>query len=163
LIYVDDIPASFTALHRVLRPGGRISIFEPINRFVVDRRADRLWGFDMTGLEPLVAKVYRALADYRMDTMLAFDERDLLRHTEAVGFSDVRMTYQAEVIRSGDDTADSLLSTAPNPLVPTLGEIVAAALPPAEEAALRERFAAELAAGRREIRMATVYLSGRRA
>ena len=33
LIYVDDKRASFAALHRVLRPGGRVSMFEPINRF----------------------------------------------------------------------------------------------------------------------------------
>jgi hypothetical protein len=51
---------------------------------------------------------------------------------------------------------------APNPLVPPLGEIVAAALTPPEEAALRERFGAELAAGRRERRMATAYLAATR-
>jgi len=32
LIYVPDKRAAFAALHRVLRLGGRISLFEPINR-----------------------------------------------------------------------------------------------------------------------------------
>src|SRR5262245_60600476 len=32
LIYVDDKPRAFEEFHRVLRPGGRISLFEPINR-----------------------------------------------------------------------------------------------------------------------------------
>ena len=88
LIYVDDIAGSFAALHRVLRPGGRLSIFEPINRFGRDDRAERLWGFDMSGLEPIAIKVrqhYDAIAR-GLATMLAFDERDLLRHAEAAGF-----------------------------------------------------------------------------
>jgi len=82
------------------------------------------------------------------------------------------MTYQAEITRNGrdtdggdtdgGDTVDSLLAMAPNPLVPTLGEIVSAALEPPEEAAFRERIARELAAGRRETRLATVYLSARK-
>jgi hypothetical protein len=43
-----------------------------------------------------------------------------------------------------------------------LGEIVATTLTPPEEAALRERFAAELAAGRQYWRLATAYLSATR-
>ncbi|HEY7176936.1 MAG TPA: methyltransferase domain-containing protein [Micromonosporaceae bacterium] len=168
LIYVSDIAASFAAMHRVLRPGGRASIFEPINRFVVDRRTDRLWGFDMTGLEPLVVKVRAEHDTYDLNTMLGFDERDLIREAEAAGFVDIRLTYQAEITRGGDDARDghdsveSLLAMAPNPLVPTLGEIVSAALEPPEEAAFRERIARELGAGRREVRMATTYLSAHR-
>jgi len=163
LIYVDDITASFTALHRVLRAGGRLSIFEPINRFVIDERPDRLWGFDMTGLEQTKTKIRTEIDAYRTDTMIAFDERDLFAHAEAAGFVDIRMTYQAELLRTGEGTVDSLLAMAPNPLVPTLGEIVSTALEPAEEAAFRERVAGELAGGRQQMRMATVYLSARTA
>jgi SAM-dependent methyltransferase len=163
LIYVEDIAASFAALHRVLRPGGRLSIFEPINRFNFDERPDRLWGFDMTGLDEIRSKMRTEIDGYRLETMVAFDERDLFAHAEAAGFVDLRMTYQAEVVRTGEGTVDSLLAMAPNPLVPALGQIVSAALEPAEEAAFRERVAAELAAGRRQMRLATVYLSARRA
>jgi ubiquinone/menaquinone biosynthesis C-methylase UbiE len=164
LIYVDDIAGSFTALHRVLRPGGRLSLFEPINRFGRADRAEWLWGFDMSGLETIADKVrrhYEASAP-GLATMLAFDERDLLRHAEVAGFVDLRLTYAAEVTRHGDGSVDGMLRQAPNPLVPPLGEIVASALTPPEEAALRERFAAELAAGRQERRMATAYLSATR-
>ena len=164
LIYVDDIAGSFAALHRVLRPGGRLSIFEPINRFGRDDGADRLWGFDMSGLEPIAVKVrqyYDAIAP-GLATMLAFDERDLLRHAEAAGFEHLQLAYTAEVTRSGGGSVDDLLRRAPNPLVPPLGEIVASALAPPEEAALRERFAAELADRRQDWRLATAYLSATR-
>jgi len=33
LIYLDDKQPAFTEMFRVLKPGGRISLFEPINRF----------------------------------------------------------------------------------------------------------------------------------
>ena len=32
LMYVDDVDAVAAELHRVLRPGGRLSLFEPVNR-----------------------------------------------------------------------------------------------------------------------------------
>jgi len=35
LIYVEDKRRAFSEFHRVLRPGGRLSVFEPINRFVL--------------------------------------------------------------------------------------------------------------------------------
>ena len=164
LIYIDDIGGSFAALHRVLRPGGRLSIFEPINRFGHDERDDRLWGFDMSGLESIAVKVrkYYNVVAPGLATMLAFDERDLLRHAEAAGFEDLQLTYTAEVTRTGGGSVGDMLRRAPNPLVPPLGEIVAAALTPPEEAALRARFAAELAARRQEWRLATAYLSATR-
>jgi arsenite methyltransferase len=164
LIYVDDIAASFAALHRVLRAGGRLSIFEPINNFGRDDRAERLWGFDVSGLETIADKVRRRYAEIApgLATMLAFDERDLLRHAEAAGFVDLQLTYTAEVTRSGGGSVDDMLRRAPNPLVPPLGEIVAAALTPPDEAALRERFAAELEARRQDWRLATAYLSATR-
>jgi ubiquinone/menaquinone biosynthesis C-methylase UbiE len=164
LIYVDDIAGSFAALHRVLRAGGRLSIFEPINNFGRDDRADRLWGFDVSGLETIADKVRRRYAETApgLATMLAFDERDLLRHADAAGFVDLQLTYSAEVSQSGGGSVDDMLRLAPNPLVPPLGEIVAAALTPPEHDALLDRFAAELAAGQRERRLATVYLSATR-
>jgi arsenite methyltransferase len=37
LIYVPDKPRAFAEFFRVLRPGGRLSLFEPINRFGMDQ------------------------------------------------------------------------------------------------------------------------------
>jgi arsenite methyltransferase len=43
LIYVKDKDRAFAEFHRVLGPGGRISLFEPINRFGMEERACT-WG-----------------------------------------------------------------------------------------------------------------------
>jgi arsenite methyltransferase len=49
LIYVADKAGAFREFHRVLRPGGRISLFEPINRYGLDA-----WRFDMMPVRPRV-------------------------------------------------------------------------------------------------------------
>jgi arsenite methyltransferase len=57
LIYVEDKARALSAMHRVLRPGGRISLFEPINRLMFPEPDNRFWGYDVTGVTDLAAKV----------------------------------------------------------------------------------------------------------
>lgn len=161
LIYVDDKAGSFRALHRVLRTGGRLSIFEPINRFARQRPANILWGVDCTGLESIVAKVEAEQERAAVAAMVDFDERDLLTLAEAAGFGEVHLEYRADIstaLPEPDYDWDGLLRTSPNPLAPTLGEWLDSALTPAEKETLRERFVTSP----RHRRMATAYLWCRR-
>src|SRR6202453_3947795 len=96
LIYVKDKAETLQEFYRVLRPGGRISVFEPIN--VLMRDPDRLLGYDMTPVKPLVAKLrafYESLQPPGVDPMIDFDERDLLRHAEQAGFADINLELRA--------------------------------------------------------------------
>ncbi len=61
LIYVLDKRAAFEAMHRVLRPGGRISLFEPINRLMYPEPAGRFYGYEVGAVADLAAKVKTAL------------------------------------------------------------------------------------------------------
>lgn len=165
LIYVADKRAAFAHLHRVLRPGGRLSLFEPINAFGYPEPPGWLWGFDVSGLEPLAERVHAAYREHHGDPcpMLGFDERDLLAWAERTGFHDLRLDYQAEV-GSGHPAADMDLSTflrsAPNPLVPTFGQLLTDALQPADRELLTRHLAEQLATGRGRMRRAVSYLSG---
>ena len=132
LIYCDRKAAAFAEFFRVLRPGGRLSVFEPINRFLVENRPDGLLGLAGTPVDDLLARV---LAVYRDDdgatrSMIDFDERDLLRWAEAAGFAAIELDYRAQLDVPGEPFGDwaALRRTAPNPLAPTYGEAMAAAL-----------------------------------
>lgn len=165
LIYVADKRASFAALHRVLRPGGRLSIFEPINRFGHPEPAQFLFGLDVTGLEASAARVkdvYRRFED-EQGPMLDFDERDLLVFAEAAGFTDVHLDYHVDIDRQPVDlTWSAFLRFAPNPLVPPMADVLAEALDGAEREALADRLRTELARGSTRRRLATAYLTASR-
>ncbi len=160
LIYVSDNETAFQAFHRVIRPGGRLSIFEPINSFGKPEPAGVLWGFDISGLEPLAAKARARYRHYHPDPnpMGDVDERDLVQLAQAAGFDTLRLEYFATV--GPDEPAvewETLMRIALNPLVPPLGQILSEALDVAEHAALTERMRAGL--GSRQARRAGAYLS----
>jgi arsenite methyltransferase len=60
LIYVKAKAAAFGEFARVLRPGGRISLFEPINRFA-QRDANTWGGYDLSAVPQAAAKLRRSM------------------------------------------------------------------------------------------------------
>ncbi len=160
LIYVADKAAALRSLHRVLRPGGRLSVFEPINSFGWPEPVGRLWGYDVTGLEVIAAKVKDAFHRAQPGTasMVDFDERDLLAHAEAAGFSDVHMDYRVSIGAVPVDDWQGLLRYVPNPLSPSVGEVLGEALDPSEYDALAGRIQDQIAAGHKRQRSAVAYL-----
>ncbi|QLQ36564.2 class I SAM-dependent methyltransferase [Micromonospora robiginosa] len=133
LIYSDRRAAALTEFFRVLRPGGRISLFEPVNRFAAKHRPDDLFGMGDSPVTDLIAKVndvYRSTTEEATRPMMDFDERDLIDWAVSAGFEAVELDYRAQVDVPADPIGDweTLKRVAPNPLVPTYGEAIAAAL-----------------------------------
>jgi arsenite methyltransferase len=161
LIYVKDKARAFGEFLRVLRPGGRISLFEPINRFGMEERG-RTWGFDLgADAARLMAKLTAYEAEFQpaTDPMLDFDERDLFALAEDAGFFPVWLDYRAEIEPLKPRSWASSLHSSGNPKIPTLAEAMDAVLT-AEE---HERLVAELGPaveqGRGVWRMGSAYLS----
>jgi arsenite methyltransferase len=164
LIYVQRKDAAFAEFFRVLRPGGRLSLFEPINSFRTAEVRWGLFGVDMRPVAELAAKVaavYTSRAP-EQDPMLNFDERDLLRLAGQAGFTALDLSYRAEVEVPAPPAStdwDVLKKMAPNPLAPTYEEAVAGTLTGAD----RDRFEAHLratlaAGGPLRTTQATAYL-----
>ncbi len=144
LIYVQAKEEAFREFHRVLRSEGRLSIFEPINRYFPED-ANEFWGFDATPVRDLVEKMSvheeSDVADDEDDPMMNFDEHDLLRHAEVAGFREVHVELKIDVAPgSWAEDWERLLGTAPNPNAQTVGEAIGGALT-ADEA---HRFEAHL-------------------
>ena len=161
LIYVKDKAAALRAFYRVLRSGGRISVFEPVN--VLMRDPDRFLGYDMTPVKPLAARLeafYESIQPPGADPMLDFDERDLVRHAERAGFADVSLELRVTV-KNGKRPVpwDRALRMSANPLVPPLGEVLDRVLSPREIAEFTAHVKPLVESGTGRERQALAYLA----
>lgn len=160
LIYVADKESAVREFARVLRPGGRISLFEPINRFA-QTDADTWAGYDLSPIPEIAKKirtVYEAIQPRDSDPMLDFDERDLIHLAERAGFFPIRLNLEAEIRPLEPCSWNLMLKRAGNPRIPTVAEAMDQVLTPDEQ----ERFTAHLRPlveeGRGVWRMALAYL-----
>jgi len=160
LIYLEDKEAALREFFRVLRPGGKLSMFEPINSFGYPEPEGVFAGFDVQPVWDVAEKVrdcYGATAS----PLLGWDERDLLRWTEEAGFADVEVTLEIEVkphrmMQSRDWNA--FRNVAPNPLAPTLQEEMDEKLTSDEQQRLVAHLRPLVERGEGSYRMASAYV-----
>jgi ubiquinone/menaquinone biosynthesis C-methylase UbiE len=137
IIYVKPKERAFQEFLRVLRPGGRLSMFEPINRFNEARAANISHeGFEMSPVIDIYRKLrefYAALQPPDTDPMLDFDERDLIDLANSAGFRAVELDYHAEIAPPKESRSwERALHSAGNPRIPTLEEAMQRLLTPDE-------------------------------
>jgi arsenite methyltransferase len=164
LIYVDEKQQAFDEFFRVLRPGGRLSIFEPINSFGCEERRRSFGGFDVDGVEELVARLWPGDRNVNR-AMIDFDERDLLAFAERAGFADMKLEYHAEIGRDvlrAPRVWDAFVNSSPNPLLPTLAETMAERLDPDEIERVTAKLRPQLEAGTTRGRFAEAFLLARK-
>ena len=163
LIYVERKREALAEFHRVLKPGGRISLFEPINRFGARFRVEETFlGYELDGLEEIAGRVLAVYKQLQPDTdpMLDFDERDLLELAQDAGFLPVRLELDAEVVPRPAMSWDVFSSMAGNPKIPTLAEAMEEALSAAERERLTSQLRPLVERGGGVSHMARAYLTG---
>jgi len=156
LIYVDDKESAFREFHRVLRPGGRVSLFEPINR--LNRFVD---AYDVSAVQELddrVKAVFRELQPRDSDPMLNFDDRDLVELAERAGFARVRLTLEVETAPPEPTPWDFFVDMPLNPRVPSPRAAMEQVLTPDERARYEAHLRPLVEGGIGSRRMASAYL-----
>ena len=166
LLFIKDRGGAFAEYHRVLRPGGRVSLAEPLNSWMSADQPGFLWGYDVTEVTDLERKLHeagRARGTADAEVLCGFDDRDLVAMASAAGFQ--RVEAQTELALApppARDDLDVFLDTAPNPLAPTTRMLMAAALTVAEAERFTATLREALREGRGERRHAMTFLRARR-
>jgi ubiquinone/menaquinone biosynthesis C-methylase UbiE len=163
VMYVKDKAGCLIGMHRVLRPGGRISLLEPISRVLLAEPADELYGYDVSGCVEAAAKVRAAYVgpSAEENPIVNFDERDLIRHAEDAGFSEITLDLTVltrvttpNVVRDWD----TFFHMSPNPTAPPIGEVIAAVLAADEAQTFEACIRSQLDAGTKHMRYADAFL-----
>jgi arsenite methyltransferase len=135
LIYVSAKQQAFNEFQRVLKPGGRISLFEPINRFAFPEAPGRFLGYDVRPIRETAEKVealYQSIQPPATDPMTDFDERDLVRFAEEARFKEIHLELQIEIKPPEHGDWERLINIAGNPKIPTVAEAMHQVLTPEE-------------------------------
>jgi ubiquinone/menaquinone biosynthesis C-methylase UbiE len=167
VIYVprEDKPRALAEFFRVLKPGGRLSLWEPVNSFTYPEPEHLLLGIDVLEIQPLARKLKSVHRQLSGDASLTdFDERDLLEWADRAGFWSIELVYEAKLDHGkvgwgSDVTWQRLLSTAPNPNAPTFEEALDRAFDPDERAAFEAYFVPRLESQQGTSRSAHAHLT----
>jgi SAM-dependent methyltransferase len=136
LAYIADKKRALREFLRVLKPGGRISLCEPVfqddafstqalKKLLESRPTDALHPF-MPLLHRWKAAQYPDTAEKIRESPIAnYSERDLIRVAQAAGFEALHLELHIDVIPSPIPNWQAFLESSPHPLAPSLSVILA--------------------------------------
>jgi ubiquinone/menaquinone biosynthesis C-methylase UbiE len=165
LIYVKDKASAFKEFFRVLRRGGRASLFEPINRFDETYGPGQWWGAGVEHIEDLAGRLlahYRLLQPLDSDPMMDFDQHDLLRFAEDAGFKNVHLNYHVVVIQAPPLGWDAMINSPGNPNIPSIAEAIHQIFTAEERERFEKHLRPRVEAGGSVRRNAVAYLTARK-
>ena len=149
--------------YRVLKPGGRISLFEPIKVLMSLANPDLFSGYDITSVKTLAAKVQaicESILPPGADPMIDFDDRDLVRHAQDAGFPEIDLELQVSVkARKEPVPWERFIRSSRNPLIPPFGEVLDRALSTEEAAEFTRHLRPLVETGTGLERSALAYLT----
>ena len=145
LAYVANKPKALQEFHRVLKPGGRISLAEPILqddafearalRELIERSANRESVAALALLQRCKSAQFPDTEQAIRDTpMTAYSERDLVRLAVSAGFTHIHMEFHIDMAPLIYPSWDAYLGSSPHPLAPPLATILAQRFSAAERA-----------------------------
>lgn len=136
LAYVTDKAAALREFRRILKPGGRISLAEPILRDEALAVAGLKMQLDARPADhpdKLTPLIHRWKAAQFPDTaekvvknpLVNFSERDLVRFVQEAGFPYIHMEFHIDLSLQDNTSWETFIDSSPHPLAPSLRTIFA--------------------------------------
>lgn len=170
LVYVTDKAAAARQFHRVLKPGGRVSIGEPVCRyealqlaaltdFLRSRPADAATAHARLLQRCRAAQLPSTLEEIQSNPITNFSERELITIFEKAGFPEVHLELHIDVRKAAAMPWDTYIDIAPRPGAPTLREVMASQLSESEQRRFEEGLSPLVESGRNMERDTIAYLT----
>jgi len=149
LAYVLEKTAALREFHRILRPGGRISLAEPVyqdDALAASALRAAIESDPPERVSPMTVLMHRWKAAQYPDTeekilqspIAHYSERDMVRFAQAAGFTEVHLELHIDTLPSIVRSWEVFINSSPHPLAPPLSVIMSEQFT-AEERRLFER------------------------
>jgi len=173
LAYVADKRAALREFHRVLKPGGRIALAEPVfqdEAFEANLLRHRLATQPDAAQDMALRLLHRWKAAQFPDTLEAIarsplcchSERDLLRFALGEGFTDLHLELDIRIAPSAIRSWQVYLDVTPHPWAPSLRTILAERCSDEERALFERLLRPAVEAGTQTSNDRMVYLTARK-
>jgi arsenite methyltransferase len=173
LAYVADKSTALREFHRVLKPGGRISVAEPIlqdEAFFARALRQRLEAQGPRSPDRFLTLMHRWKAAQFPDTeeqcakspIVNYSERDLLNFVHGAGFTDIHLQLNIDVTPSPITSWDVFLGSSPHPWAPSLSQILAAQFTAEEKLFFEQIMRPMVESGKNLTTDRIVYLNAKR-
>ncbi len=171
LAYVANKAAAVGEFYRVLKPGGRISIAEPIFRDEALQIAAHIRYLEAKPACDVTAHVRLMLrckaAQFpstteeaiKNDPLINFSERDLVGLCQSAGFGEIHLELHIDVRKAGALSWDTFIDMSPHPRAPTIREILASHFSDEEQRQYEEGLRPLVESGQRVERDTIAYLT----
>jgi ubiquinone/menaquinone biosynthesis C-methylase UbiE len=170
LAYVENKAAAARQFHRVLRPGGRVSIAEPIDRdeavhlaafsdFLRSAAPGALSAITLLQHRCRTALLPSTPEEIQQNPLTNFSERDLITFFQNAGFVEIHLELHIDVMRQAAVPWDTYIDIARRPTSPTLREVFATHLSGEEQRQLENVLRPLVESGRHRNRECTAYLT----
>lgn len=170
LVYVADKAAAARQFHRVLKPGGRLSIAEPIYRDeavllaaftnLAKSEADSAFSSPLRHMQRCrTAQLPSTLEEIEQSPLTNFTERDLVTLFQRAGFKEIHLELHIDIGKEAAMSWDTYIDIAPRPGASTLREIFATHLSDQERLEVETGFRPLVEAGQLTARSTMAYLA----